>query len=50
MWRIVVTVRCPGVKIAPLTNTCTWANTVREKSGAKTDKIAIIVGGRGGMG
>jgi len=45
-----VTVRGPGVRIAPKSETCAWPQTRSEKSGAKGAKTSMIASGRGGRG
>ena len=44
-----LTVRLPGAKIAPTSNTWACAQTGEEKSGANEDNTIIISSGRGNM-
>jgi hypothetical protein len=45
-----VTVRAPGVRIAPRSKSCAWSQTRCENSGAKGAKTRMIAPGGGGMG
>jgi hypothetical protein len=44
-----VTVRGPGVSIAPKSQTWAWPQTRSEKSGANAAKTSLIASGRGGI-
>jgi hypothetical protein len=44
-----VTVRGPGVRIAPKSQTCAWTHPRSEKSGAHAAKLRMIASGRGGI-
>ena len=44
-----VTVRGPGVRIAPKRQTCAWPQTRSDKSGANAAKTGMIASGRGGI-
>src|SRR3982751_4687867 len=46
MRRQLVTVRLPGARIAPSSNTCAWSQTRRENKGVKVLRTAANSGGR----